>query len=218
MRRERKSSRAADPAAHMFLSPAGPAQCPKRTPAPFPLRLPLSRHRALAPSPRELTDVEASHARAPIKPAPRPLGFPFYPSPPSTAAAGESPTIAIASLVLSEFARASSSPASLQPEPSASAVCVVFPDVVCVASDHHGAAGRQDGVACTLVFLLRSIFLTDSRTPPRSASHLASASHLRPSLRVPREPGEQPPFPAPPTSFTSSIRALECPLVRAEAL
>ena len=28
MRRERKSSPAADPAAHMFLSPAGPAQCP----------------------------------------------------------------------------------------------------------------------------------------------------------------------------------------------
>ena len=76
MRRERKSSPAADPAAHMFLSPAGPAQCPKWTPAPFPLRLPRSRHRALAPSRRELTDVEASACLRPYKAPQRPLGFP----------------------------------------------------------------------------------------------------------------------------------------------
>ena len=75
MRGERKSSPAADPAAHMFLSPAGPAQCPKRTPAPFPLRLPRFRHRALAPSRRELTDVEASTSRAPINPAAIPRDF-----------------------------------------------------------------------------------------------------------------------------------------------
>ena len=47
-------------------------------------------------------------------------------------------------------------------------------------------------------------FFTDSRTLPRSASHLASASHLRHPHLVLRDLGEQP-FPPAPLRFDSVI-------------
>nr|XP_045090186.1 proline-rich protein 36-like [Aegilops tauschii subsp. strangulata] len=63
-------------------SPAGPPNSSRPSPVPqtatcsVSLCLPRFRHRALAPSRRELTDVEASTSHAPRKPRSDPYGFP----------------------------------------------------------------------------------------------------------------------------------------------
>ena len=134
MRRERKSS----PAAHLLLSPAGPAPLPHA----YLLRCstsPLSAYRSARRREPELTDIKGSRPCAPILPV-RPLGFPPPSSFPPRAA------ISLPPLCFPFFSKnreqpgASSLFAWLEATTVYSVMSIFFPDVAFVDSDHYGAA------------------------------------------------------------------------------